>query len=192
MKLLLALLLSPLAWLVTRLGPRLSALWAHARLRQALQGRLHPTAVVRGCVAVEGTGKVQIGRHALIYPGVVLETQGAGRIEIGDHVVISRGVHIVAFEHITIGDHCMLGEYTSVRDANHRRSTRPMRDSGHDSAPIHLETNVWVGRGACVLAGVHVGAHSIVGANAVLTRSLPAGSVATGVPALAHPVPAPL
>jgi len=70
-----------------------------------------------------------------------------------------------------------------LRDANHRASARSMRDSGHDSASIRLGINVWIGRGASVLKGAQIGAHSIVGANAVVTRNLPEGSRSAGVPA---------
>jgi len=139
--------------------------------------------VVLGAVELQGTRNIALGRGALVYPGVYLETQGAGRIEIGDRVVLSRGVHIVAHEHVVLGDDCMVGEYTSLRDANHRPSIQPMRDSGHDSAPIVIGRNVWIGRGATVLKGTRIGAHSIVGANAVVTRDLGEHSRSAGVPA---------
>ena len=182
-KAVLAVLLAPLARLARWHADRGARLWAFARLREALGGRLDASNVVLGPVAVEGTRHVRIGRGALIYPGVVLETQGAGRIEIGDRVVLSRGVHIVAFEHVRIGDDAMVGEYASLRDANHRASDTAMRDSGHDSAPVELGRNVWIGRGAAVLRGVRVGEGAIVGANAVVTRDLPARCRAVGAPA---------
>ncbi len=163
---------------------RISRLWAFARLQRDLGKRLDASNVVLGCVDVQGTGQVTMGSGGLIHAGVVLETQGRGRIEIGDRVVLSRGVHIVAFEHVCISDDAMVGEYTSIRDANHRASAERMRDSGHDAAAIHLARNVWIGRGAAILKGVHIGESAIVGANAVVTRSLPAGARARGVPAL--------
>ena len=146
-------LLWPLARITRTLGARLMALWSFARLSESLGYPLHPSSVVLGTVAVEGTAHIRIGRNARIYPGVVLETQGAGRIVIGDNVVLSRGVHIVAFDAVTLGDDCMVGEYASLRDADHRRSRVSMRDSGHDCAAIVLGSNVWIGRGACVLKG---------------------------------------
>jgi acetyltransferase-like isoleucine patch superfamily enzyme len=185
-KAILSWLLWPLARFAHTLGAKWSALWSYTRLRASLSTPLHASNVILGTVAVEGTANIRIGRHARIYPGVLLETQGDGRIVIGDHVVLSRGVHIVAFDRVTLGDHCMLGEYASLRDANHKKSPHAMRDSGHDCAPIQLERNVWVGRGACVLKGVHIGANSIVGANAVVTRDVAASSCAVGVPARAQ------
>ena len=180
---LLARALAPLAWAHRVVGQRWARLWSFARLREGLGGRLDTSSVVLGAVELHGTRNITIGRDALIYPGVYLETQGAGRIDIGDRVVLSRGVHIVAHEHVVLEDDCMVGEYTSLRDANHRPSDTAMRDSGHDSAPIHLGRNVWIGRGATVLKGTRVGQHSIVGANAVVTRDLAERSRAAGVPA---------
>jgi acetyltransferase-like isoleucine patch superfamily enzyme len=138
---------------------------------------------VLGVVELHGTRNISWGRDALVYPGVYLETQGSGVIEIGNGVVLSRGVHIVAFERVVLDDDCMVGEYSSIRDANHKSSETSVRNSGHDSAPIVIERNVWIGRGVTVLKGVHIGRNSIVGANAVVTRSLPENSRAGGVPA---------
>jgi acetyltransferase-like isoleucine patch superfamily enzyme len=42
---------------------------------------------------------------------------------------------------------------------------------------------VWIGYGACVLRGVGIGDNSIVGTNAVVTRSAPDNAVLAGVPA---------
>ena len=182
-KALLSRLLWPLARVTRTVGAKWLALWSHARLRESLATPLHASNVILGPVAVEGTANIHIGRNARIYPGVLLETQGPGRIVIGDNVVLSRGVHIVAFDCVTLGDHCMVGEYASLRDANHQKSQVSMRNSGHECAAIHLDRNVWVGRGACVLKGVQIGANSIVGANAVVTRNVAASSCAVGVPA---------
>lgn len=41
----------------------------------------------------------------------------------------------------------------------------------------------WIGEGACILKGVELGENCVVGANAVVTKSFPAGSVLGGVPA---------
>lgn len=182
----LATILLPVAWVVRVVGLRVQQLWNFSRLQEALGGRLHSSNVVLGPVTLEGTRQIRFGRHARIYPNVYLETQGAGRIDIGDNVVLSSGVHIVAFAHVHIGDGTLLGEYTSVRDADHRRSTASMRDSGFDIAPVHVDRNVWIGRGVTVLKGVSIGCNSVIGANAVLTRSVPENSRAVGVPARAQ------
>lgn len=157
--------------------------WSLARLQDAIGDEIDPSNVVLGPVQVHGTGNVHFGRNAMIYPGVYLETQGEGRIEIGDDVVFSSGVHIVAFDRISIGRGAMVGEYSSLRDANHNPDPVSVRYSGHTSAPIEVGENVWIGRGACVLKGVRLGPNSIVAANAVVTRDVDAGACVGGVPA---------
>jgi acetyltransferase-like isoleucine patch superfamily enzyme len=181
--------LQPVArlWRVV-VAERATRIWALARLQEGLGRPVDPSNVILGPVELHGTRQVTLGQRALIYPGVYLETQGQGRIEIGDDVVLSRGVHLVAFDHIVLGDGVMVGEYSSMRDADHRRSETAMRYSGHVSAAIHVERNVWIARGVTVLKGVTLGEGAVVGANAVVTRDVSAGSVVAGVPAKPIPV----
>jgi acetyltransferase-like isoleucine patch superfamily enzyme/GT2 family glycosyltransferase len=182
-KAVLAALLSPLAWLRRVPGERVVRLWSIARLQEGCGRRVHPSNVVLGPVELHGTRNIHLGCDALIYPGVYLETQGQGEIHLGDGVVLSRGVHIVAFARVTLGAGAMVGEYSSLRDANHRLSDTSIRHSGHDSAPIQVGRNVWIGRGAVVLKGVQLGDSCVVAANAVVTRNVPAGARVGGVPA---------
>jgi acetyltransferase-like isoleucine patch superfamily enzyme len=159
---------------------------AHARLAADLSNPLPASAVVLGRAHVFGTGNLQCGQDLLLYPGLHLETQGSAFILLGDGVVISRGVHLVAMAGITIGAGTMIGEYSSLRDANHARmkGTR-MRDAGHTASAITIGREVWIGRGVAVLAGVTIGDGATVGANAVVTRDVAAGAVVGGVPAAA-------
>jgi acetyltransferase-like isoleucine patch superfamily enzyme len=89
---------------------------------------------------------------------------------------------------IKIGEGSLIGEYTSIRDANHNREPdQPIRDSGHSAKPITIGREVWLGRGVTVLGGVMIGDKATVGANAVVTRDIPAGATAVGIPAA--PIP---
>jgi len=162
----------------------LNRLYAHALLSADLVTDLPASAVIEGKAYVYGTRNIHFGKNVLLYPDVHLETQGDASIEIGDNVVISRGVHLVAMAGIIIGADSMIGEYTSIRDANHDRDQDGLlRDKGYAAKPIAIGNKVWIGRGAAILSGVSIGDKSTVGANAVVTRSLPAECVAVGVPA---------
>ncbi len=176
-------LLSPFARAVHVLRP-LGRAWAHARLCAAVAYPVPESVVVLSAPEVHGTGHIRLGRDLYLYRELYLETQGGGEISIGDEVVISRGTHIVAFGRITIGNGTMIGEYCSLRDANHKFGEGvSIRHSGHESKPIAIGERVWIGRGVTVLAGVTIGDGSVIGANAVVTRDVPAGPVVAGIPA---------
>ena len=181
--------LGPFAALTASLR-RVRQLWAHVRLRSEISGQLDPSVVVIRAPHALGTRRVRLGKNLLLYPDITFETQGDGTIEIGDNVVISRGVHVVAFSSIIIGADCMIGEYASIRDANHCRvANQSLRDSPHQSSAIRIGANSWIGRGVSVLSGAQIGDGVTVGANAVVTRNLPSGCVAVGIPARPRPYP---
>lgn len=159
-------------------------LYSHASLAAQLSVSLPASVVVLGRIWVDGTGSIQFGKNTLLFPHLHLETQDAATIILGDGVVISRGVHLAAMSGITIGSGSMIGEYSSIRDANHRRENGiPIRDAGYIARPIVLGKEVWIGRGVTILGGVTIGDGATVGANAVVTRDVPPGGTVAGVPA---------
>ncbi len=157
---------------------------SHARLASDLEQPLPVSVVVLGRQWVFGTGNLRFGENVLLYPELHLETQGEASIVVGDGAVLSRGVHLVAMAGIRVGAGTMIGEYSSVRDANHRRDEgTTLRGSGHRARPIWIGSEVWIGRGVAILAGVTIGDGATVGANAVVTRDVAPGAVVGGVPA---------
>ena len=178
-------LLSRLLRITASLREGAERIYAHALLAATLREQLPASVIVLGRVSIHGSGRIRIGENVLLYPDVHLETQGNARIELGDGVVISRGTHIVAVAGVSIGKGSMIGEYTSIRDANHTRDPdRPIRDSGYIAKPIEIGQEVWLGRGVAVLGGVQIGDKATVGANAVVTRDVPEGVTVVGIPAM--------
>jgi acetyltransferase-like isoleucine patch superfamily enzyme len=105
-------------------------------------------------------------------------------LSLGDHVLINRGVVITARAPIAIGSNVLIGPYAVINSGNHRFDPdRLIREQGHESAPIHVGDDVWIGSHATVLPGVTVGDGAVVGAGAVVTHEVPAGAVVGGVPA---------
>ena len=183
LKKILLVLFRPMAWGYQKMS-LIGRVWAHARLSSQVNSKVDSTLVIYSSPEVIGTGNINLGKHLLLYRDLYFETQGSGRIEISDHVVISRGVHIVSFSRISIGKYAMIGEYTSIRDANHIvHQNISVRESGHASSPIIIGDNVWIGRGVTILKGTTIGDNAIIGANAVVTHDVQSNTVVAGVPA---------
>jgi acetyltransferase-like isoleucine patch superfamily enzyme len=182
-----SLLVAPIRFAL-RVSARLSEstrrIYSHAALAAHLKTPLPSSVVVLGRTCVYGTGQVHFGNDILLYPDLHLETQGSASITLGDGVVISRGVNLVAMAGIFVGAGSMIGENTSIRDANHIRLVgKPIREAGHEAQSITIGREVWIGRGVAILAGVTIGDHATIGANAVVTRDVPAATIVGGVPA---------
>jgi acetyltransferase-like isoleucine patch superfamily enzyme len=105
-----------------------------------------------------------------------------GEIVIGDYCLISPGVRISAEQSIRIGDDCMFAANVYISDSDWHgiyNRIRPFRCS----KPVVLENNVWLGEQVIVIKGVTIGENSVIGAGSVVTKSIPANSIAVGNPA---------
>lgn len=107
-----------------------------------------------------------------------------GCMEIGINTVVGQGSVICARERITIGSDCLIGEYATIRDQDHKFGYDKITSrNGFVTAPILIGNNVWIGAKATVTRGVIIGENTVIAANAVVTQDIPANSVAAGVPA---------
>lgn len=141
---------------IALLYPGLHALWAH---------RVNHWLWVRGFRFVARASS-QVTRWLTgieIHPGAV----------IGRRLFIDHGMGVVIGETAEVGDDVMLYHGVTLggrtRDGGKRHPT--------------LGDGVAVGAGAKVLGPITIGAHSAIGANAVVTKDAPEDSVLVGVPA---------
>jgi acetyltransferase-like isoleucine patch superfamily enzyme len=153
--------------------------------RAAAQIRcLAPSVQFDGSVTVIGTRNVRIGESARIGDLAEFTTNDEGVIRIGREVRVNRGATICAYMEVSIDDFTMIGEFVSIRDANHGIARgEQVRCQPHEARPIRIGSDVWIGRGACILPGVTIGNGSIIGANSVVTKDVPPNCIAVGIPA---------
>jgi len=131
-------------------------------------------------------GRLEIGSETLLEPGVWITAPDHARVRIGSGSFLNLGVMIAALELVEIGDHCMFANGCFVTDGDHRFDDplRPVPWQGFTSkGPTRIGDNVWCGANVVITSGVTIGERCVIGANSVVTRDLPAFSIAAGAPA---------
>lgn len=132
----------------------------------------------------EPNGRIILRSRVLLDRGISLEALG-GCLEIGEQTCIGPYTCMAGPGDIRIGKNCMIASHVSIYANNHIFTDihTPIGDQGLSCAGIVIEDDCWLGTGVRVLDGVTIGHGSVVGAGAVVTKSLPPFSVAVGVPA---------
>jgi acetyltransferase-like isoleucine patch superfamily enzyme len=131
-------------------------------------------------------GRLTIGEGTLLEPGCWLTLAPGARIEIGAGCFLNRNTMLAAHERIEIGEHTMFANGCFVGDAEHRFDDpeTPVTWQGFTSkGPVKIGSNCWFGVNCAVTSGVTIGDRCVIGANSVVNKDLPAGSIAAGAPA---------
>lgn len=118
------------------------------------------------------------------------------KLEGGEGVTIGRWVHIASFAHINIGGGTViLGDGVAIASGARILAGSNMKQ-GHfmscaapkdqqviERSYVDIAEQAFIGAGATVMMGVHVGQGAVVGAGAVVTHDVPAWEIWAGVPA---------
>lgn len=170
-----------------------------------------------GWAAIENGVRLRFANQIFLSHGVYLDQNTylhacPKGIRIGANSIVMHGavLHVYNFRDlpnagITIGEDCLIGEYSVIRGqggvkigdrvytspftqiiaVNHvfDDPNRPFVDQGITADGIVIEDDVWLGAGAVITDGVRVGRGAVVAAGAVVTKDVPAHTVVAGVPA---------
>lgn len=110
-------------------------------------------------------------------------------LTIGDNVCFNSDCHIGCINKVTIGNNVLLASRVYISDHFHGEINEelkvipPTKRKLFSKGPVIIEDNVWIGEGVCIMPDVTIGKNSIIGANAVVTKSVPPNSVIAGIPA---------
>lgn len=138
-----------------------------------------------------GEDHMDIGRGVIIAYGARLEciTQYQGQayephLTIGKHTTAEMFLHIGCAGQVSIGMDCIIAGHVTIMDHEHGMATdRLLHGQPLDVGEVEVGDSCFIGEGATILKGVHIGQHAVIGAGAVVTSDIPAYSLAVGVPA---------
>jgi acetyltransferase-like isoleucine patch superfamily enzyme len=112
------------------------------------------------------------------YSGVRLEVEPGGRIEIGNGTYLNRNTLVHANKLVRIGRVCKIAWDVVIIDTDMHSIPGKEQDK-----PVIIEDEVWIGCRAIILKGVRIGKGAVIAAGSIVTKDIPAGTVAGGVPA---------
>jgi acetyltransferase-like isoleucine patch superfamily enzyme len=139
---------------------------------------------------------INVGKNSRIEGELFVFSHG-GAIHIGDWCFIGPGTRIWSAADITIKDRVLISHNVNIFDSlthpvdpvlRHKQfveiATRGHpRDIELGGRPIVIEDDAWIGAGAMIMRGIRIGARSIVGAGAIVTRDVPDDVIVVGNPA---------
>ena len=103
-------------------------------------------------------------------------------ISVGNNVFINYNCTLLDVGKITIGDNCMLAPGVAIYTAGHPLHP-DSRNSGYEyGMDVTIGKNVWIGGSVVITPGVHIGDCCVIGAGSVVTKDIPAWSLAAGNP----------
>jgi acetyltransferase-like isoleucine patch superfamily enzyme len=176
--------------LVRRLGQQ------HAALKVLEQARTaNPGAIIDDGVLLVAwrEGALKLAAGVRVEHGSVLALgdalNGWGRLAVGEGTWIGEynNFRLAGSADISIGRDCLVSQFCSLVASNHDTRGRGVMSKlppDEKKRGISIGNNVWLGAGCVVLPGVTIEDGAVVGANSVVTKSVPAFEIWAGQPAL--------
>ena len=101
---------------------------------------------------------------------------------VGDYFFANHNCQILDGGRVTFGDHVFIAPNCCFTTAEHALDVEQRNEGMEVALPITVGNNVWIGAGVTVLGGVTIGDNTVIGAGSVVTKDIPSGVIAVGVP----------
>jgi len=102
-------------------------------------------------------------------------------IELGERVFFNFNCIVLDVCPVRIGDFTLFGPAVQIYTPLHPFNADQRRREEY-GRPVEIGSDVWVGGGAIILAGVRIGSRAVIGAGSVVTRDVPDAVFAAGNP----------
>lgn len=122
----------------------------------------------------------KMGKNVIITPPFVCDY--GYHIEVGDNFFSNHNLIIQDGGKVKFGNNVFIAPNCCFTTAEHAIDPEMRKNGVEIAKPILIDDNVWIGAGSTILAGVHIGKNSVIGAGSVVTKSIPENAVAVGVP----------
>lgn len=151
--------------------------------------------LLRFPIDIRGKKGIDFGNGLTTGYGCRIESfskDGNKTLFFGNNVQLNDYCHINALKSVRIGDNVLIASKVFITDLEHgsyigdENDSLPnsiVKDRHLSSKPVNIGNNVWIGELCSVLPGVTIGENCIIGANSVVTKSIPPNSIAVGNPA---------
>lgn len=146
----------------------------------------------RGCRIV-GAKRISLSSQTYIAEGaeLIALNEHAGKaltseIKIGENTRIHERARITSARSIIIGKNVLIAPDVFITDHNHGMNPEVPEGFAKQELiikPVKIGDGTWIGERVCILPGVSIGRHCIIGAGSVCSRSIPDYSIAVGIPA---------
>jgi acetyltransferase-like isoleucine patch superfamily enzyme len=123
---------------------------------------------------------VTIGRYSEIRPSSYYGVGEIGKgLVIGYNSSIGPNAYIGCSGKIQIGNNVMIGPKCSMFAENHNflEKNKDIKYQGVNQRGIIIEDNCWIGSNVIILDGVKIGTGSVIGAGAIVTKSIPKNTI---------------
>ena len=136
--------------------------------------------IIRRKTRIINNINVRIGERCILQDYVYIRAGTHGRVIFKDGCMINSFCRFFGHGGIEAGENCQFGPGVTVTTTGHDYNENDLVESFKE---VTIGKRVWVGANVTILPGVTIGDNTVVGAGSVVTRNLPANSVAVGVPA---------
>ena len=143
----------------------------NVHLRRDVEIRCHQNSQIH----IEGNNRIDIGVRLLATNNAIIHI--GQKVRVGLHSVFNGG------DDIRVGESSLISGFVYLQTSNHKFDKKEnIQDQGYTHMPINIGDNAWIAAHAVVLPGITIGAGSVVGSNAVVTKDTAQDSINGGVP----------